>query len=79
MNARARGGRLNPSERALGVEAGQVACPRQGIVDIERCWVCPEYRGLSAGHVEALICGLSAESLASAVWSLDHGPRPERG
>jgi hypothetical protein len=42
--------------RTLGVEAGQVACPRQGILDVERCWVCPAYGGLSAGRIEGVIC-----------------------
>ena len=46
-----------PSEhRVLAVEAGQVVCPRQGIVDMERCWVCPAYDGLSAGRVEGVVC-----------------------
>ena len=34
-----------PPERALRVERGEVMCPRRGPVDIERCWVCREYRG----------------------------------
>ena len=42
--------------RVLAVEAGQVVCPRQGVVDIERCWVCPAYGGLSAGRIEGVVC-----------------------
>jgi hypothetical protein len=42
--------------RILEVEAGQVVCPRQGIVDVERCWVCPAYDGLSAGRIEGVVC-----------------------
>jgi hypothetical protein len=42
--------------RILAVEAGQVVCPRQGIVDMERCWVCPAYDGLSAGRIEGVVC-----------------------
>ena len=42
--------------RTLAVEAGQVVCPRQGIVDVERCWVCPAYGGLSAGRIEGVVC-----------------------
>ena len=46
-----------PSEhRILAVEAGQVVCPRQGVVDMERCWVCPAYNGLSAGRIEGVVC-----------------------
>ena len=43
-------------DRILEVEAGQVVCPRQGIVDMERCWVCPVYDGLSTGRIEGVIC-----------------------
>jgi len=42
--------------RILVVEAGRVVCPRQGIVDLERCWVCPAYDGLSAGWIEGVAC-----------------------
>lgn len=42
--------------RILEVEAGQVVCPRRGIVDVERCWVCPAYDGLSAGRIEGVVC-----------------------
>ena len=41
--------------RVLAVEAGQVVCPRLGVVDIERCWVCPAYDGLSAGRMEGVV------------------------
>lgn len=74
MSAHRYGRRRDPSERAIPIEAGQVICPRKGILDIEACWVCPEYRGLSDGHVESLICGLSEESLASVVWAIDRPP-----
>ena len=51
------GSRRNAAEhRILEVEAGQVVCPRQGIVDMERCWVCPAYDGLSAGRIEGVVC-----------------------
>lgn len=79
MNVRIHDGRRDLSERALRVEAGQVVCPRRGIVDIEDCWICPEYRGLSDGQVESLICGVSNEWLASAIWALDREPRLARG
>lgn len=42
--------------RILAVEAGQVVCPRRGIVDLERCWVCPAYDGLSSGRIEGVVC-----------------------
>jgi hypothetical protein len=69
--------RTSRFERALRIEAGEVVCPRRGIVDIEDCWVCPQYRGLSQGHTESMMCGLSEESLASALWALDHAPVPQ--
>lgn len=48
--------RSQSRDRLLAVEEGQVVCPRQGIVDIERCWVCPAFDGLSAGHIEGVVC-----------------------
>jgi len=45
--------------RILGVEEGQVVCPRRGLVDIERCWVCPAFDGLSTGHYEGVVCRAS--------------------
>jgi hypothetical protein len=64
--------RAGPPERALRVERGRVMCPRRGAVDIERCWVCREYQGMSDGHVEWLVCGLSEDAVASGLWALDH-------
>jgi hypothetical protein len=43
-------------ERILAVEAGQVNCPRRGVVDLECCWVCPAYDGFSGGRPEGLVC-----------------------
>jgi len=43
-------------ERVLPVEAGQVVCPHRGIVDLERCWMCPAYVGLSTSRIEGVIC-----------------------
>jgi hypothetical protein len=42
-------------ERILTIEAGQVMCPRRGIVDLEECWACPAYLGMS-GWIEGLVC-----------------------
>jgi hypothetical protein len=55
--------RANP-DRILAVEAGQVVCPRRGIVDLERCWVCPDYDGLSGGRVEGVVCNANLEDVA---------------
>ena len=77
MSARTKPWRLDSMERVLPVEAGQVVCPRRGVVDIEACWMCPDYRGLADGRSESVIRGLTEESLASAVWALDHGRRSE--
>ena len=43
-------------ERVLAVEAGQVICPRRGSVDIETCWRCPSYHGLSPEQFEGVVC-----------------------
>jgi hypothetical protein len=63
--------RRDSAERALRVEAGEVVCPRQGVADIEDCWVCPSYRGLSEGRSAWVICGLSEDTLAGEAWALD--------
>ena len=42
--------------RTLAVEEGQVVCPRQGMVDMERCWACPTYDGLSTGRIQGVVC-----------------------
>ncbi len=46
-------------DRILAVEHGQVICPRQGGVDIARCWTCPAYDGLSTGSCEGVVCRAS--------------------
>jgi hypothetical protein len=49
-------------ERILAVEAGQVACPRRGVLDLEYCFTCPAYRGFRDGHVEGLVCAGDIDS-----------------
>lgn len=71
-------GRNDHQERALRIERGEVVCPRRGLVDIEDCWDCGEYRGLADGRTESLVCGLSEESLASALWTLEGGTSSQR-
>jgi len=48
--------RRQRNERVLAVEAGQVICPRRGFVDIETCWRCPSYQGLSTEQFEGVVC-----------------------
>jgi hypothetical protein len=43
-------------QRVLAVEGGQVRCPRRGAVDIEGCWVCPAYLGMSGGPMDGVVC-----------------------
>jgi hypothetical protein len=47
-----------PNVLRLAVEAGQVVCPRRGIIDIERCFTCPGYRGFREGRIETLVCSV---------------------
>ncbi len=56
-------------ERLLAVEHGQVMCPRRGLVDLEACWACPAYRGLSTTRVEGVLCA-PGSTLLSDVTSL---------
>jgi len=64
--------RTRSSERVLRVERGRVMCPRCGPVDIDRCWVCREYQGMTEGSVESVVCGLSEDAVASGLWAVDH-------
>ena len=60
-----------PRARVLAVESGQVICPRRGMVDLERCWNCPAYRGLTTGPREGVICGTEPVFLSiGARWPL---------
>jgi len=36
----------------LGIEAGQVACPNRGILDIEVCFSCGRFRGVGGSSTE---------------------------
>ena len=60
-----------PRARVLAVDGGQVVCPRRGIVDLEMCWVCLAYRGLTTGTREGVICGTEPVFLSIAArWPL---------
>ena len=59
-------------QRVLSIEAGQVVCPNRGVMDVEDCWVCPAYRGLSTGPTEGLVC--SPDRTASLYSGLDAYP-----
>jgi hypothetical protein len=53
--------RTRPSGRAtnrrvLAVEGGQVLCPRRGVVDIEGCWACPAYLGMTGETMDGVVC-----------------------
>ena len=38
------------------IEGGQVSCPNRGVVDIERCFMCPAFDGIHEGTTERLVC-----------------------
>jgi hypothetical protein len=65
-------------ERALRIDDGQVICPRRGVVDIARCWRCPDYRGLSMGRVEGLVCGAPFETTDGPASLRDGAPGEAR-
>lgn len=68
------GYRADGHERVLRIDRGQLVCPRRGVVDIEQCWGCRDYRGLSTGRVEAMVCGASPDAIASALWAVEREP-----
>lgn len=51
----------------LTVEAGQVVCPRRGVIDIEDCFHCSSYRGMTTGPVESLVCTPTSSSALSLI------------
>jgi hypothetical protein len=53
---RTRPSRRLTNQRVLAVEDGQVLCPRRGVVDIEGCWVCPAYLGMSGEAMDGVVC-----------------------
>jgi hypothetical protein len=55
--------RRHANERVLIIEAGQVVCPRRGLVDIEHCWMCPAYRGPARGVADGIACATEPISL----------------
>ena len=40
----------------LAVEAGQVVCPRRGIIDTELCFACSAFRGSAVSDPETIVC-----------------------
>ena len=64
--------RKTTEQRVLTIEAGQVVCPDRGVMDVEDCWVCPAYRGLSTGPTEGLVC--APDRTASLYSGLDAYP-----
>ena len=57
------------------IEAGQVACPIHGIVDLERCFGCPGFEGIREGTTERLVCrpdrDVAAWATADETWEID--------
>lgn len=63
------------NEQALSVEAGQVVCPRRGVVDLELCFVCPHFDGFQEGITEDLVCGYeSVLGIPDFKWGMDVAP-----
>lgn len=75
MRSRLQRPHSSPGERLLAVDEGQIVCPRRGLVDIEACWICPSYRGMSSGRVEGLLCATESTLLRSATSWLPTGTR----
>jgi hypothetical protein len=49
--------------RTLAVEDGEIACPRQGVIDLELCWICPAHGGSTRGGVQDVICTMNEGDL----------------
>ncbi len=44
----------------LATEAGQVVCPRRGVIDIEHCFACSSFRGPAADDPDTIVCSPTA-------------------
>ena len=57
------------------IEGGQVSCPIRGVVDIERCFICPAFDGIQEGTPERLVCrpdqDVAGVRMADESWDLD--------
>jgi hypothetical protein len=62
-----RNGRDHRRDRILAIEDGRVVCPRRGLADLESCWTCPAYAGLSATHREGVICRANLVDLSVGI------------
>ena len=61
-----------PHERALAVEEGQVVCPRRGVIDLETCFACSQFRGFQEGITEDLVCGYELVlGIADFSWAME--------
>lgn len=71
--------RQNPEEHVLPVEAGQIVCPRRGIVDVESCFLCSRFRGFQEGITEGLVCRYeSILGIPDLSWGMDAKSRTGR-
>ena len=57
------------------IEGGQVSCPIRGVVDIERCFMCPGFEGIQEGTAERLVCrperDVAGAGALDESWALD--------
>lgn len=57
------------------IAGGEVACPIRGVVDLERCFICPGFEGLHEGTRERLICrperDVAGWAQADETWDID--------
>jgi hypothetical protein len=38
------------------IDSGRVVCPVRGVVELEDCWNCPAYLGLSDDRIPGVVC-----------------------
>jgi hypothetical protein len=53
---RRRASRTSVSGTTVGVEAGQVVCPSRGVIDVETCFACGRFRGMTGARGSGLVC-----------------------
>ena len=77
MLGRSQSTRTADRRAAMGrvIEGGQVSCPIRGVVDLERCFMCPAFEGIQEGTTEQLVCrperDLAGLATLEERWRLD--------
>jgi hypothetical protein len=63
--SRSIGRRHTDSAIVAPIEAGRVVCPVRGGAELEDCWNCPAYLGMSDDRIQGVVCDPERRRLLS--------------